>query len=323
MKTPVKVVVIIAACILLGGGIYGTLQTKFTFDYKVLGADETEFVTWIKAMEKNFPSFGTFHIDIVLDDEKADYSSLAIQQQFLDLDKIVQANQYFKSNISNWMSEFVKWRNTNNVTNIDFYSNLQVFLAAYKEFRKDIVFNSNNKIHASRIHTFTKKTFDWIVNKDAMLSIRKDLKEKSNGSFYPVTFAFIYASSLVIIVQDTLTNIAVCCGVILLITLPYVINPVVSVLLLFSFACFILELLATMYLWNLSLNLITMVVMVMAIGFTVDYSCHITHAYLASNKSTPEKRIVDSMVVMGVNVLKGGLFVHFFIFFVSLQVFAY
>ena len=305
MKPLTKVVVVVLALAMVGFGIYGTLLTDLSFDYKVIGADDTVYVRWIVAIEKYFP-FGNLHIDIVLDDEKADYTSSILQKQFVNLDNIISRNKYFEAGTVNWMTAFMKWRGHHNFTNETFYGDLDIFLAKHKDFKRDLIFNSDRKILASRIHTFTKRDHTWLFRKEAMLSIRKDLKEKA-GSFYPITFEFVYASSLVIIIEDTVTNVSVCSLVILLITLPYVVNPIVSLLLLLTFVCFILELLAVMFLWNLSLNLITMIVMTMAIGFTVDYSCHITYAYLISNKDTPEKRIVDSMAMMGISILKGGM----------------
>ena len=44
----------------------------------------------------------------------------------------------------------------------------------------------------------------------------------------------------------------------------------------------------------------------MAIGFAVDYSAHIAHAYVFSNKLSANDRVVDALSTLGASVLMGG-----------------
>ena len=44
----------------------------------------------------------------------------------------------------------------------------------------------------------------------------------------------------------------------------------------------------------------------MAIGFAVDYSAHIAHAYVMSNKLSANDRVVDALNTLGASVLMGG-----------------
>lgn len=302
-----KVFVVLFGLAIIGIGAYGTSKTDINFDYKIVGSDSTEHVHWINTIEKYFPIFKQFRIDIVLDEKGIDYSSKEVQKQFFLLNDIIEGDAHFSNDTVNWMTSFLNWNSTLSNNSNNFCEQLNLFLSIYKEFKQDIVFSSPCQISASRIHVMTRESLSWSFRKDAMISLREALKTRTNRDFFAVVFAYIYASHLDVIIKDTLTNVAICCSVILVVTLPYVIKPVVSFLLLFSFLCFIIELLGVMFFWGLSLNLITMIVMVMAVGFTVDYSCHVTHAYLISSEETPERRVVDAMRSMGLSVLKGGL----------------
>ena len=51
-----------------------------------------------------------------------------------------------------------------------------------------------------------------------------------------------------------------------------------------------------------------MINLVMAIGFAVDYSAHIAHAYIASNKDTANERVVDTLNTLGASLFMGGKF---------------
>lgn len=44
----------------------------------------------------------------------------------------------------------------------------------------------------------------------------------------------------------------------------------------------------------------------MAIGFAVDYSAHVAHAYVTSDKATANERVIEALSTLGASVLMGG-----------------
>ena len=79
-----------------------------------------------------------------------------------------------------------------------------------------------------------------------------------------------------------------------------------AILVLFNFAALICELFGLMVIWDVSLNVVSMINLVMAIGFAVDYSAHVAHAYVMSNKLSANDRVVDALSTVGASVLMGG-----------------
>ena len=65
-----------------------------------------------------------------------------------------------------------------------------------------------------------------------------------------------------------------------------------------------------MVIWGVSLNSVSMINLVMAIGFAVDYSAHIAHAYVMSDKDTANERVVEALTTLGASVLMGGEFIQ-------------
>ena len=51
-----------------------------------------------------------------------------------------------------------------------------------------------------------------------------------------------------------------------------------------------------------------MIILVMAIGFTVDYSAHIAHAFVFSRKSSAEEKVINALSTVGASVFMGGKF---------------
>ena len=61
-----------------------------------------------------------------------------------------------------------------------------------------------------------------------------------------------------------------------------------------------------MHVWGVSLNSISMINLVMAIGFAVDYSAHLAHSFVFSAQSTPEEKAIDALRTVGASVIMGG-----------------
>ena len=52
---------------------------------------------------------------------------------------------------------------------------------------------------------------------------------------------------------------------------------------------------------------ISMITIIMSIGFSVDYSAHITYGYVVSPCSSPADRVVDALSALGWPLFQGGL----------------
>ena len=66
-----------------------------------------------------------------------------------------------------------------------------------------------------------------------------------------------------------------------------------------------------MYIWGVSLNSISMINLVMAIGFAVDYSAHVAHYFVFSDQESPEDKAIHALKNAGASVVMGGIVVYF------------
>ena len=66
-----------------------------------------------------------------------------------------------------------------------------------------------------------------------------------------------------------------------------------------------------MHIWGVSLNSISMINLVMAIGFAVDYSAHFAHAFVFSRETSPEEKVIQALGTVGASVFMGGKFLKF------------
>ena len=316
MTTPGKIIVFLAACGLLAAGIYGTTKTTQKFEWKKLSRDGSYFRSYTDARDTKFPA--GYDVSVILPADEGssgfDYTIDANQLKVVALNEIAAKNTRFESETMNWLEQYRVWAAQvgKSTTGAGFYANLIDFLNAVPMFKTDVKYTPESgtptKITACRVVFFYENNNDALNQAEAMKTIRVDLMEENIGipNVYPISIMFIYAEQFAAVLDDTVRNLAIAGGTILVITIPYLIHPGITGLVFLGFASLLFELLGMMAAWDVSLDVIAMIIIIMAIGFSVDYTCHIAHAYMISQAETPEKRVIDALSTMGTSVLNGG-----------------
>ena len=70
-----------------------------------------------------------------------------------------------------------------------------------------------------------------------------------------------------------------------------------------------LNIIGLMSLWDVRLNVASLVILILSVGFSVDYSAHIAEGYLTAKTkgSTTAEAVKLSVTEMGVSVMNGGI----------------
>lgn len=313
MTTPMKIFVFILACGLLAASIYGTTRISQKLDWKKVGRDGSYFLDFVEARDSSFPA--GYSVSVILPDT-VDYTNNNTIQYIIDLDDIAISNPRYENYTINWVKAYKAWSQVNNIsiTGENFYRNIKQFLRTNQIYRPDIKFHKDQQtIKGSRVIFFYENSSDSDRQADAMKSIREDVDKKSRiAGAFPVSIMFIYTEMFAAIKGDTINNLIICAIAILVITLPYLMHPGITMLVFLSFVSLVVELIGMMAAWNVSLDSVAMLTIIMAIGFSVDYTCHVAHAFTISLKSTPEERIVEALSTMGSSVLNGGKYKKIF-----------
>ena len=303
-----KVTVVLLSLALLGSGIYGAVHIKEDFNLQVLARDGSTFGQFVKMQEKYF--LKGIPVSLILSDP-VDYETTSTQSEILALSGVVTANKLYENTSVSWIHSFTTFARQMKMktTEDDFLPSLQKFLEvkAFVHFTQDLRFSKDNKrLVASREMVFIKATTSSIDHRDAMLTLREDLQAKTTLPVYAISKTFLYFEQYAITLTETIRNLSIAAATILLITSPFLVDFSVTILVFFSFVALIFELFGLMYVWDVPLNSVSMINLVMAIGFSVDYSAHIAHAFVTSSEGTPERRVVAALKSLGASVFLGG-----------------
>ena len=303
-----KVVVITLSLALLGAGIYGVTRVDEAFDRSILAKDDSYQKQFLSAEEKHFEV--SIPVSII-ETGRIDYGSDSTQKELRKLSNIVADNKYYRDKSVSWMDSFVQFAKARNrsIHGSAFLPQLKEFLSvpSFSYFSQDLKFSKDGKkLEASRILGFMKSSGSSSFQKSAMLTLRTDIAEKSKLDSFPITRPFIFFEQYAITSQETLRNLIIAALAVLVVTSPFLVDCTVTMLVVLNFVALICELFGLMVIWNVSLNSVSMINLVMAVGFAVDYSAHIAHAYVTSNKATANERVVDALTTLGASVFMGG-----------------
>ena len=97
---------------------------------------------------------------------------------------------------------------------------------------------------------------------------------------FPIRQPFTFFEQYAIISRDTIRNLLIATLAVLVITSTFLVDCTVAILVVFKFAALVCKLFGLMVIWDVSLNSVSMINLVKAIGFAVDYSAHVAHAYV-------------------------------------------
>jgi len=308
MRPATKAAVLIISLGVVGAGIYATIHLDQEFDRTLLAKEGSYYKAFLE-MNRKFFKLPT-EVSVVLSGN-VKYGTVFVQNEINRLSQVVAENRYFEKSTISWMGQFLKYCRDNNkpCDGENFAGSLKSFLNTFEfsYFKGDIKFGHNGtNIDATRIIAYITSSSSSVFQKDAMLSIRKDLSTKSALPVYAAAASFIFLEQYAVILSETIRNLTVAALAILIVTAPFLINLSVSFLVFFGFVSLIFELFGMMWLLGVSLNSISMINLVMAIGFSVDYSAHIAHAFVKAPDSLAEKRVIKAVTNVGASVLLGG-----------------
>ena len=307
---PGKVIVCLCSLLLLSGGIYGAINIDESFNRQMLTTEDSHFREFLDVFEENF------HLNLqvsIIFPGQVGHSIQEIRTIYSTVENLVKSNGHFIPGSINWLPEYLSWASKRNFNVNDpsvFYKSLSNFvsLPKYRNFEQDLRFSADKThLKASRILVYAKSSHDSVFQRDMMVSIRDDLSHSTNVNAFAIALPFIYFEQYAHVLRETIRNLVVAGISILLISSMFLNHPAVIFCLLCGFIGLILELLGLMYIWNVSINSISMINLVMALGFSVDYNAHVAYHFVSSKAASPELRVIDALGKIGGSVFLGGL----------------
>ncbi|KAL5012271.1 hypothetical protein ScPMuIL_010822 [Solemya velum] len=207
--------------------------------------------------------------------------------------------------ILSWYQAYRLSSQFDNSSDAAFARNLKRFVEANPLFLNDVSFSEDgNSVVGSRVYYRTSGADTIIDFREVMITLRK-LADESPLPVIAFSPIFIYIEQIVAIVPQTVQNLSIALGSIMLVTIFMIPHPVMVLLITMSVASILVGLVGFMHLWGLMLSSITMIEIIMCIGFSVDYSSHIVHAYMQAEGDSRNQKVKLAIQRVGGPVFSG------------------
>lgn len=266
-----------------------------------------------------------------------DYSDPTIQKQVEDLLSSLENTPYIAESIltESWLRSYIAYdssfeledtdedttdlaiSSSNNSTEIanvtisrekQFITNLkETFLRPGSTFALDVKLDEKEEhIIASRFMIQAVNVSGTTMEKNMVRELRRICEESPlNASVFNPYFVFFDQFELV---RPTSIQCMIFGAlVMMLISLIFIPNILCSLWVAFCIVSIECGVAGYMALWDVSLDSISMINLIMCIGFSVDFTAHICYAYMSSTKTTPDEKVRDCLYSLGLPIVQGAL----------------
>ncbi|KAL8581653.1 hypothetical protein ACOMHN_049209 [Nucella lapillus] len=196
------------------------------------------------------------------------------------------------------------------LTEVDFV-NLTVQLTTQEQTRhaRNILFSQSygDDIKASKIpyqHTVMATTKDQVEALDGTRQMLTDAGLTALNCF-PYSRQYLTWETNKVIQTELYRNLGLACLCVFIVTLILIAHVGTS---LMVFSCVLLTLVdvaGSMHFWGLTIDTVTTIVLILAIGLAVDYSAHVGHMFMTVT-GTRSERVKETLGEMGPPVFYGG-----------------
>lgn len=142
---------------------------------------------------------------------------------------------------------------------------------------------------------------------ESMRDMRKVVESVGMGDeAYPYTFVYIFYEQFAIIQSEAFTNLALALVAVFIITTVIIGSLHASAMVIICIVMVDIDILGLMYMWGLTIDSVTIINLVLAVGLAVDYSAHVAHAFVVA-KGTRQERAEKAIAEVGTAVVHGAL----------------
>ncbi|XP_033837835.1 patched domain-containing protein 3 [Periophthalmus magnuspinnatus] len=299
----IKAFVLVIYAAYLAVSLFGCLTIKEGLDIRNLALDDSYIIDFYQSQKQYFSEY-SFNVMVAVKQPFPYWD----EEEYEKLHTCILAfeNLPYVNSTQAWFLVFQQYTNEtslNLTTHESFKNSLSQFLDLYPMFKQDINLTENYEIQASR---FFIQTLDRTAVKDAMVGLRMttDACPIDLLVYHPV---FIYYDQFTVVTDTAIQTIMIAVVVMLGIALIMIPNLICCISVAFAICSVVVGVAGFMSLWGVNLDSISLINLVMCIGFSVDFSAHITYAFVSSPKSDANKRAIDSLAQLGFPILQGAL----------------
>ena len=303
---PTQLVICVIFVIYLGFSLWGTTGFKEDLDIRDLVGSDSYYYDFYDTDQTSFSQSLTVSLTI---QNMVDYK---LQSTFDQIDSLIsnvrndsQVNDDF---LLSWIHSYRSSVDYDDSSDAAFIGGLHSFLATTpgNVFINDVVIDTaSNSITVSRLHILTSSITSSGDQADMMVRIH-DIVGSSPLNVFAYAPAFVFFEQYVQIVPQTIQTLGICVGIVFLVTAIFMPLPLVILLVTMTVVMIMVGVIGFMHFWELTLSSVTMIHIIMCVGFCIDFSTHICHAFVQPD-GTRNVRVSQALDMAGGPIFNGAI----------------
>ncbi|XP_053687905.1 patched domain-containing protein 3 [Sabethes cyaneus] len=310
----VKAIIILIFAAYLGGACFGLTKITEGLERRKLSKEDSYSVKFFDLEDEYYREF-PYRIQVIVTGD-LNYSDPNTQMQIEELMQSLENTSYITSPLysESWLRSFVSYVERNNdYLNLTLDSE-QAFIDALKEiwlfpanpFSLDVKFNDNGtRILASR---FLIQAFNITDTNHEKIMVR-DLRQVCKDSPLNATVFnpyFVFFDQFELVLPISIQSMVVGGLIMMLMTYIFIPNFLCSLWVAFSIVSIQLGVAGYMSLWDVNLDSISMINLIMCIGFSINYTAHICYTFMSCKARTPDERVRQALYSLGMPIVQGS-----------------
>lgn len=196
--------------------------------------------------------------------------------------------------------------------------------AGHAAYSNAVLLQDNTKVQASSFmtyHTILRSSEDYYEALRSARSISANITRTIHAKLrlsgrpeteiqkievFPYSVFYVFYEQYLTMWPDTVKSMGISVLSIFLVTfflMGFDIHS--SIVVVITITMIVINLGGLMYYWNISLNAVSLVNLVMAVGISVEFCSHLVHSFSVSIEDTKVKRAADSLTQMGSSIFSG------------------
>lgn len=308
MQTWVKAVVIFLYVAYLGTSIYGCFQVQQGIELYDLAADDSHVTKFNKKYRQYFSEYGP-SVMVIVSEPFLYWDKMHREELQMCLGEFKALDFVAEDVYSSWLDSYLLYGRDRHLNLEDkgvFLRNLSDFFELFPLFRQDVNV-TGDVIYASRFFIQTININDAKTELYMLDGLKSTAGKCRASSLLVYNQDFIFYDQYDVVVKSTIKNVGVITAVMLVVSLLLIPDLFCSLWVTCSIGSVTAGVTGFMALWDITLDSISMIIFTVCIGFTVDFSAHMSYAFVTSKKLRSNDKAVEALSNLGYPIFQGAL----------------
>ncbi|KAL4002135.1 Patched family protein [Acanthocheilonema viteae] len=308
-KPSVRLIILVIFVLYLIASIWGCMHMKLGLEPNELLSIDSYGREALSVMEKYFSDYGSYLHVWMYNLSEFNFSN---HQIWTVLEGEIALYEYteYTGNSDSWLRAMMQYfqKNDIEITSNNFvYILKNIFLSQpqFARYKRDILFDSTgNFLEVSRI--LVQLRYVGASNQSRAMQVLRNIAKSRTIKTGVYADFFQFAEQYNAVLPGTLSTIAIASFAVIIVSLLLIPRRVASFWILLSIITVNVGILGFMTFWNVRLDFVSMITIVMSVGFCIDFASHLAFNFSKDDGISSSERMRNALYNVGVPIIQSA-----------------